>query len=307
VSGQLGRHLVREFGAWPEAELLAIVRDGTLLESELKLLKVAHVDFSKPASLMAAILNFNPTAIVHCAATGMQQPWPAWSDLVQLNVNASVTMCEAAARVPGCVLIHVSSGLAYRDQGRPLREDDPLDSTHPYGATKAAADILVRACAAKEQVPLVVARPFSFSGEGDTGSRLFPRLLKNAAIQQPFELNAPEEVRDYCATSDIARGIALAVSQRRELPAEPQVFNFGTGNGSSLHQLVKETLSELGLHVKLSVANPGPIKPRFLVADIARAKSLLGWSPKIRFAHAIWELARSSYPELKMIEPGRLL
>ena len=55
-----------------------------------------------------------------------------------------------------------STGLGYRDQGRHLRESDPLDTEHPYGASKAAADMLMRAAAAEFGVPMVVLLLFSF-------------------------------------------------------------------------------------------------------------------------------------------------
>jgi UDP-glucose 4-epimerase len=237
----------------------------------------------------------------------MLQPRPGWPELIRFNVNLSAQLCELAARVPGCHFVHVSSGLAYRDQGRPLVEDDPLGSEHPYAATKIAAEALVRAVAAESHVPLTIVRPFSFSGAGDQGSRLFPSLLRAAEQQRPFDLSPGDQIRDHSAVNDIAHGIALAVARRHELPSGTQIFNLGSGSTATLRTVIEGVVAELGLKAKLNFAARGhnPFEPKYLVADTMRARSLLGWQPQTNFAHAIWELAQESFPGLQVRQPRR--
>jgi nucleoside-diphosphate-sugar epimerase len=40
-----------------------------------------------------------------------------------------------------------------------------------------------------------------------------------------------------------------------------------------------------------------------LMADIRRAELELGWKPEHNLAHAIWQLARESFPDLRLREP----
>jgi nucleoside-diphosphate-sugar epimerase len=154
-------------------------------------------------------------------------------------------------------------------------------------------------------VPLTIIRPFSFSGAGDTGSRLFPSLLRAAEQKQAFDLSPGDQIRDHCAVHDIAHGIALAVARRHELPPETQVFNLGSGSTTPLRQLIEGVVAELGLDVRLNFGArlPAPFEPKHVVADTTRARSLLGWHTQTNFAYAVWELAQKSFPKLKLKQP----
>lgn len=307
ATGMLGRQLLDEFLAWPNTRVLALLRAGSSFVTSRPAPACERVDFQDRDALASVLKAFQPTVVVHCAATGMQQPRPGWEELVSANVTLSARLCELTASIPGCHFVFVGSGLAYRDQGRPLREDDSLDSRHPYGATKAAADQLVQAIAAETGLPLTVVRPFSFTGPGDRGTKLFPALLRAAAERRPLALSPGDQVRDHCAVSDVASGIALAVARRRELPAETQVFNFGSGSTATLRQLIEGVVAELGLDVPLQFGarDYAPQEPRHLVADTTRARQLLQWRPRTNLAHAIWQLARESYPSLNLNQPRR--
>lgn len=305
VTGTLGMHILEELLEWPGIRVLALVRRESQVSLNHPAVVVERVSFSDLLTIVRLIHDFQPTAVIHCAATGMQLPRPPWADLVRFNVDFSVQFCELSAHVPGCQFVYVSTGLAYRDQGRPLHEEDSFDTHHPYAAGKAAADILVRATAAEFRLPLTVVRPFSFSGTGDTGTRLFPSLLRAADTTTPLALSPGDQLRDHCAACDIARGIVLAVARRSALPEEAQVFNLGSGSNASLKQLVTGVAAELGLEVELKFGarNYSPFEPRHLVADISRARHLLGWQPQTNFAYAVWQLAQTSFPNLKLKQP----
>ena len=307
ATGQLGRHVLNEIAAWPDTRVLALVRTNSKLADTPANVRVENLPGFDANSITPLFDGFQPTVIVHCAATGMLLPRPNWLESIHFNVNLSAQLCELAARIPGCHFVHVSSGLVYRNQGRPLVEDDPLGSEHPYAATKIAAEALVRAIAADSHVPLTIVRPFSFSGSGDKGSRLFPSLLRAAEQQRPLDLSPGDQIRDHSAVNDIAHGIALAIARRHELPPEAQVFNFGSGSTASLRNLIEGVVAELGLKVKLNFAACGhaPFEPKHLVANTTRAHSMLGWHRQINFAHAIWELAQESFPGLQLKQPRR--
>jgi UDP-glucose 4-epimerase len=305
ATGTLGRNLLQEIADWPKTETLALLRSNSTPEKKFDRVRYQRVDFFCREEVAAIIQQFQPTSVIHCAASGMRFPRPEWFELIRFNVDVSLHFCESVSQVPGCQFVYVSTGLSYRDQGRSLRESDPLDTEHPYGASKAAADMLIRAAAAEFGVPLVVLRPFSFSGVGDTSTRLFPSLLRAAAENKPFLLSPGDQIRDHCAARDIAHGIAQTVLLRQELGRGTQVFNLGSGSTVCLKDLVQDVVEQMGLDVQLNFGarDYARFEPKYLAADISRAEEILHWRPRTNFARAIWELARESFPDLKVKKP----
>lgn len=303
ASGTLGRHVVEQLtGRGP---VLALARPGGRSVEPTPGVTVVEVERLDRAALGVALGQFAPTALVHCAATGTEFPRPRWFDMIRFNVDVTVDLCAAVAAIPGCHFVYVGTGLAYREQGRPLREDDPLDTLHPYGASKAAADLLVRAAAAEFGAPLTVLRPFSFTGPGDDRTRLFATLLRGAAEGRPVVLTAGTQVRDHCSARDIAAGIVAALDHP-PAPGDPAaVYNLGSGSATPLRPLLEGIVRALRIDVELVFgARPiGRFEPDHLQADIARARTALGWTPRHALAHAVWQLARESFPTLAAIEP----
>lgn len=309
ASGTLGRNLIVELQGCRDLRILALVRSHSKLTKVFPKVIYQEVDFGNRLQLRTVLEEFAPTSVVHCAASGMQSPRPAWFEIERFNVEGSLALCEDVSRLRGCQFIYISTGLAYRDQGRPLREEDALDTQHPYGASKAAADILIRSAAAEFGVPVTVFRPFSFSGLGDASSRLFPSILQAAAEGRPFQMTSGRQVRDHCAVEDIARGVSLGIGRRSAPGSEARVYNLGSGNTQPLRPLVEEVLAELGLKVELSFGERElpKFEPRHLVADTTRAQTELDWRPRLNFAYAIWELAKESFPSLNLKQPRQWL
>lgn len=304
ASGTLGRNFLELAGDSEQLEILAMLRKESRSIKPYQAVRERRVDFKDTAQISRIVAEFAPHTIIHCAATGMEFPKTEWFDLVRFNVNFSVSLCEIAAASGGSHFIFVGTGMAYRPISRGITEEDRLDTLHPYGASKAAADMLVRSAAVEFGLPLTVLRPFSFTGLGDDRSRLFPSLLRAVSTGQPLALTSGTQIRDHTSARDIARGI-LAAAARSPAPAAPRIYNLGSGSFVPVHDLLIESVEELGLQVELQFGakSAGLHEPSCLVADAARAREELGWQPKQRISHAVWELACESFPELKLAEP----
>lgn len=304
ASGTLGRNFLELAGDSEQLEILALLREESRRIKPYGAVRESRVNFKDVARIGHIVAEFAPHTIIHCAATGMEFPKTEWFDLVRFNVNFSVSLCEIAAAAGGSHFILVGTGMAYRPISRGLTEEDPMDTLHPYGASKAAADMLVRSAATEFGLPLTVLRPFSFTGLGDGRSRLFPSLLRAASAGQPLALTSGTQIRDHASARDIARGI-LAAAARSPAPAKPQIYNLGSGSFAPVRDLVQGVVEELGLQVELrfGAKSAGVHEPSCLVADATKAREVLGWQPKQRMSHAVWELARESFPELRLVEP----
>jgi UDP-glucose 4-epimerase len=304
ASGMLGRAILRELARRDDLSALALYRRkpagafGKNIENRI-------VDLDQHGQLHRLLQEFRPTAFIHAAATGMQHPYPDASILMRTNVELPALLAKAASDIPNCHFIHVSSGLAYKDQGRPLSEDDPLETPHPYGASKVEAEKRLRLLAQDRHILLRIVRPFSFTGQGDFGTRLFPSLLRSAVERRPFEMSAGDQVRDHSSVNDISRGVIAAALQPLDNTTSAGVFNLGTGDTRPLRELVCSVIDELGLDIDLHFGARlySSHEPMFTVADSTRAREQLGWHPQESIAHAVWELARTSFPSLDLNEP----
>jgi nucleoside-diphosphate-sugar epimerase len=305
ASGTLGRNFLELARRRADLRVLALVRPESREVTGGPTVEVARVDHFDRPRIAALAAAFHPTCLVHCAATGMEFPKAEWFDLIRFNVDLTVNLCECAAAIPGCQFVFVSTGLAYRFAGRPLVEEDALDTQHPYGASKAAADLLVRSAAVEFEVPLTVLRPFSFTGLGDDRTRLFASVLRGAEARRPVGLSPGTQVRDHCSARDIATGILLAMETGHDAAQAARVYNLGSGRIVPLRTLVEGIVAELELDVDLTFGArpPARFEPPHLVADIGRARRELDWVPRHNLAHAVWQLARESFPSLRIREP----
>jgi len=247
-----------------------------------------------------------PEITLHCAATGLRAPKGSWFDLMQFNVVTAMRLFQMNCRLDQpSHFIYVSTGLVYREQGRPLRETDPVQTLHPYGASKAATDTLLQAAAAEFKRKLTILRPFAFTGLHDGGKRLFPLILEAAMDGRRQGLTAGTQIRDYCAVGDIAEAIHRVIE--REGGALIEKFNLGSGLCLPLRNVIERVCEALALKVDLAFGEvpPHPFEPQHSVADLTHSAAELGWKPSTSLAYAVWELAKEIAPSLKLKQPER--
>lgn len=306
ASGTLGYNVVRDLGKrYPASKLHALLRTpDPALFGDLANVTLEQVDLANTAKLASAVAAFQPNAIIHCAASGVRPNKLSYFEFVDLNVSATMQLFRASCEIDGCHFIQVSTGLVYGSQTRPCREDDPVNTLHPYGASKAAADCLLRAGAERLGRHLTILRPFSFTGLHDGGDRLFPSLLQAARTRTPFGMSPGTQLRDFCAVEDVVEAVALVLEEGAQ--ASRDIFNVGSGLSISLGRIVHSVAKQLGLDVEIQLgARPfHPLEPSHLVADVSRIQSL-GWRPRINLAYAVWELAQSKFADLNVQQPEK--
>lgn len=306
TSGTLGYNVMRLLAKETNHKVLAPVRAVRPFLSPF----ASRVDFQKLdlvdiAATKHYLSHTRPDVIVHCAASGLRPPKASWFEIISFNVETTLRLFETYCASGVRHFVYISTGLVYREQGRPLRETDPVENLHPYGASKAAADLLLQAAAVEFGRTLTIVRPFAFTGIQDAGTRLFPQLITAASSGKPFCMTTGKQVRDFCAVEDIARAVLLCIERQPQQAIEK--FNVGSGMERTVRQLVETVCSALGLKVDLQFgAVPDrAYEPRHLVADITRARQELGWSPQTSLSYAVWELAREMAPALPVREPER--
>jgi nucleoside-diphosphate-sugar epimerase len=307
-SGTLGHNVLKRLADDERYQVVAPVRNirSPVVASFSGRIKFIEHDLSDLVHTAQIFERVNPEVIVHCAASGLRPPRGSWFDLMQFNVVSTMRLFQMNCRLDyPSHFIYVSTGLVYREQERPITEDDPVETQHPYGASKAASDLMLQAAAAEFKRKLTILRPFAFTGEHDGGKRLFPLILDSVVEQKPQELTSGTQIRDFCSVSDIASAVVRVIEYEQESLIEK--FNLGSGVSSPLRNIVEDVCAELGLKADLiwGAHAMHPFEPRYSVANIARAEAKLSWKPTTPLAYAVWELANEIAPSLKLKRPAR--
>ena len=215
------------------------------------------------------------------------------------NLAGTLVLCRAMAEA-GCKrMVFSSSATVYgTNTNVPFREDYPLSTTNPYGATKLMIeDILRDTAAADPNWSVALLRYFNPIGAHESGligeepngipNNLLPYVAQVAAGKRSHlrvygnDYNTPDGtgVRDYIHVVDLAKGHLCALDYIFN-GSGVEAINLGTGKGYSVLEVVKAFEQASGVQVpyKIEERRPGDIATCY--ADSAKARELLKWEAK---------------------------
>ncbi|MFN3982994.1 MAG: NAD-dependent epimerase/dehydratase family protein [Caldilinea sp.] len=240
----------------------------------------------------------NADFVFHTAAmAGLLKSWQQFDDYMTCNILATQRLLAAAVKAQVGHFLHCSTSSVY---GRFATGDEnsPLAPVSPYGITKLAAEQLCRAYGEKDGLRFTILRLFSVYGprqRPDMGYNIFIRkLLAGETIVIDGD-GADSRSNTYIA--DCVEGLLLAARWPNRSAGE--TFNIGGGEEVNVLQVlaILEELSGLK-----AITTHGPQRPgdqRRTVADIAKARTLLGYNPQTRIvdglaAQLAWQRAQPS-------------
>ena len=211
-----------------------------------------------------------------------------------INVIGTQNVLEAARIYDVEKIIYTSSSEVYGTaQYIPMDEKHPLNSPHPYGASKIAADRMCHAYIETYGLNIVIMRPFNIFGprQKDTGYggaiSLFIKRVLNS--NPPIIYGDGTQTRDYTYIEDIVRAYDAILKYEGKLK-DP--VNFGSGKEIRIIDLANKIIELCGKKGEIKPVHvaPRPGEVRRLVADISKAKELFGWSPQYTLEEGLKKL-----------------
>jgi nucleoside-diphosphate-sugar epimerase len=273
-AGFIGHHLVaRLLGDGHAVAILDNLRRGSF-EREGLLGAACHEGDVRNAEACRAVFA-GADAVVHLAAQSNVMGSESDPDYAySTNVSGTWTVLQAAA---ACAVKHVvfaSSREVYGDaESLPVVESAPLAPKNLYGATKAAAELIVRA---QRDIPVSVLRLANVIGAGDSG-RVTPLWLAAARSDRPLYVYGGRQELDLVPV-DFACEVLARVLTTGPLPGP---LNVGTGTVTPIIELARKIIRLTGSNSCIEVEpDRGPEVTRFR-ADVSALRTVLGLEPPI--------------------------
>lgn len=235
------------------------------------------------------------------------------------NVSGMVALLEAMVATGTRHLVLTSSAAVYGESAHGVVEETaPLQPINPYGETKLACEWLARDFARAHGLRVTSLRYMNVAGALEpalrdrTRSGLVPLVVDAVAVGRRPRVFGLEHgtadgscVRDYVHVADIARAHVLA-GEALLAGSCGEVYNLGSGRGSSVLEVIEAVGRRAGLEVGYDVEPARPGDPAEVVAAIDRARADLGWKPEHDLAETVaseWDALPVEAAEIVPAEP----
>jgi UDP-glucose 4-epimerase len=297
-AGYIGSHMVLEL---VEAGEKVVVLDNLSTGRREAVHPDAELvvgEFGDAALVKELLASRGVDAIIHFAAK-IVVPESVSDPLgYYLNNTASARSLLACAVESGVKhFIFSSTAAVYGDpEQNPVTEDETLKPVSPYGRSKLMVEWMLADTAAAHDLKYVVLRYFNVAGadpQGRTGQS-FPNAthLIKVAVQTALGMRKGMEIfgtdyatpdgtclRDYIQVTDLARAHMDALKHLRA-GGDNLTCNCGYKRGYSVKEVVDTVKKVSGVDFPVKISGRRPGDPAAIVADNARAKSVLGWTPE---------------------------
>ena len=232
-------------------------------------------------------------AVVHFAAEShVDRSIADPSVFVRTNVLGTQTLLDLALKYRVGKFVQISTDEVYGTLGDTgyFTETSPLAPNSPYSASKAGADLLVRAYHETYSLNVNITRCSNNYGPYQFPEKLIPLMIMNALEDKPLPVYGDGlNVRDWLHVEDHCRAVDLVLRHGR--PGE--VYNIGGNNERTNLDVVRTILRELGKPESLITFVPDrPGHDRRYAIDAAKIRGELGWAPRYDFATGIRETIR---------------
>jgi len=261
---------------------------------------VVHDTYADRDAVAALLREHRIDAVLHCGARSLvgesiREPALYFRE----NVAGGIALLEAM-RDAGVQRLVISSTAAVYGvpEATPIPEDAPGRPINPYGESKrsleAAADWFAQAYGLRA----VSLRYFNVAGAGATNgerhepeTHLIPNALRAVSGGSPLTVFGTDyptpdgtPIRDYVHVVDLAEAhrIALEATAPGDARTGGRLLacNLGSGVGFSVREVLAVAERVVGRPIPQTVGDRRAGDPPELVAEIGRAREVLGWAPQ---------------------------
>jgi UDP-glucose 4-epimerase len=292
ASGFLGRYVVLRL-CDAGYKVIGVSRDRAGIGDTGGSFKQIQLNLEDPACLdeLTSLARHGVNAIIHFAAVlPTSFGIPGTEDCGRRNRCIDTNIMGVCERV-ACSLVYGSTASIYSRQSADLKEEDSgHQASESYAAEKQAIEqeALHRFLAtASVFTGLRITAPYGPYQQANTVVKIFlQRALQNKTL---FYDGTGTREQDFIHAADVAEAVLCSIKYR-----VPGVFNIGCGAPVTMKKLAEITVRSIPgckSEVRPSGA-PDPQESYYARISIAKARSRLGWKPRITLDHGISQWAK---------------
>lgn len=227
-------------------------------------------DLTDKVAVAQAVAALKPTAVVHLAGISFVAHADD-TDFYRVNVIGTQNLLAALAALPQTPRTVILAGSAYvygNCKTSPITERQPVAPGNHYALSKLAMEYIARTYL--DRLPIVITRPFNYTGPGQAPAFLIPKLVRHfaerAAVVELGNLDVEREFNDV-------RMVGEAYLALLEKGQPGEVYNICSGQPHALREVIDllERITGHSLQVR--------VNPSFVRADEVR--SLYGCPQKL--------------------------
>lgn len=296
-AGFIGSNFIRYMlSTYPEVEIVNL--DALTYAGNLENLSIVEEDnrytfvranIASSEEIESVFRNYSFDAVVNFAAESHvdRSIHLGTDEFIDTNIRGVQVLLDSCRADGVGRFVQISTDEVYGtlSETGAFTEDSPIEPNNPYAATKAAADLLVRAAHKSHDMDVVITRCSNNFGPYQFPEKLMPLMIANALENKQLPVYGDGlHVRDWIYVLDHCSAIDIAL--RKAKPGS--VYNIGGGHDVPNIEIVKQILSMLKKPESLiTYVEDRPGHDRRYAMDSTRIRTDLGWESVHSFEESL--------------------
>lgn len=283
-AGFIGSHLAEELSKRNDVTVVDNLLTGKY-ENIRELAESRKIKFMRESILKKSIFSAIKDAdyVFHEAAlprVGRSVRNPAESN--RMNVGGTLNVLLACKEHGVKKLVFASSSSVYGDTPQlPKKEGMHPNPLSPYAVTKMCGEFYCRVFHSIYELPVIILRYFNVYGPRQDArseySTVIPKFIYRVLRGKPPVIYGDgKQTRDFTFIDDVVD----ATIKSAESEVDYEVMNIGSGKRISINELASRIIELCGKEVKPVYTEPRAGDVRHSLADISKARKILGWKPR---------------------------
>ncbi len=236
--------------------------------------------------IVSQLISRKPDAVINFAAqTHVDRSITDPQNFIRTNILGTHNLLEAARKYSLGRYIQISTDEVYGSIGKgSFTEENSLKPNSPYSASKASADLLVRAYYKTYKLPVLITRSSNNYGPFQYLETLIPLFITNLLEGKKVPIYGDgNQVRDWLYVIDNCLGIDHVLHHGQV----GEIYNIGSNNEKTNLEITRIILKELNMDKKyIEYIQDRPGHDRRYSLDSTKLHNL-GWAPRYEFSEAM--------------------